>query len=103
MAGIDNNEPSLYETDPTGIYFRYKASVIGEGEPEVEEVLHREYRDDLTIEDGLKLAVKALLKILDKNFSVERVDAAYINIADKKFAKFSRAKIDKVFRELKKK
>ncbi len=93
----------MYETDPTGIYFRYKASVIGEGEPEVEEILHKEYRDDLTIEDGLKLAIKALVKILDKNFSVERVDAAYINTTDKKFTKCSRAKIDKIFKEMKKK
>ena len=29
VGGIDNEGPVLYETDPTGIYFGYKAAVIG--------------------------------------------------------------------------
>jgi len=41
VAGIDNNVPRLYETDPTGIFYQYKATVIGEGEPEIEEILQK--------------------------------------------------------------
>ncbi|HJN62558.1 MAG TPA: archaeal proteasome endopeptidase complex subunit alpha, partial [Candidatus Parcubacteria bacterium] len=32
VAGVDGTGPKLFETDPTGIYFQYRASVIGEGE-----------------------------------------------------------------------
>src|SRR3989339_1719157 len=32
IAGIDDTGANLFETDPTGIYFQYKATVIGEGE-----------------------------------------------------------------------
>src|SRR3989338_1030724 len=31
IAGIDTAGPKLFETDPTVIYFQYKATVIGEG------------------------------------------------------------------------
>ncbi len=103
VAGIDEDGPKLYETDPTGIFFRYKASVIGEGETEVEDILHKRYRDDITIEEGLKLALSSLSKILDKNFSADRIDAAYIRTDEKKFTKVSKAKIDKILKEVKKK
>ena len=39
IAGIDDTGAKLFETDPTGIYFQYRASVIGEGEPEIEKYI----------------------------------------------------------------
>lgn len=103
VAGIDSTGPVLFETDPTGIFFQFKATVIGEGESDVQEILDKEYKENMPIEDGLKLAVKSLLKVLDKNFSVERIDAAYIKADTKKFTKVERQKLDKVFKEAKKK
>ncbi len=102
VAGIDADGPKLFETDPTGIFFQFKATVIGEGEPEIEEVLEKEYRDNLTIEDGLRLALKTLNKVLDKNFSVERIDAAYISSKEKKFTQIKRDKLDKILKDVKK-
>ena len=96
IGGIDNGNAKLYETDPTGIFFQYKATAIGEGEVEVEEILHKEYKPEMTIEDGLKLSLKALKKVLGDNFSVERIDAAYITKADKNLKRFPKSKIEKV-------
>lgn len=103
IAGISNDGPALYETDPTGIYFRYKASVIGENETEVESILHKEYKDSMNIEEGIKLCIKALSNVLDKGFHVDRIDAAYISTKDRKFTKVSREKLEKLFKEVKKK
>ncbi len=88
VAGIDEDQPRLYETDPTGIYFEYKATVIGEGEVEIEEILKKEYNDNLSIEDGLSICMKALQKVLGDNFSIDRIDAAYIKSGDKQYKKF---------------
>ncbi len=101
VAGIDDKSPRLFETDPIGIYFQYKATAIGEGEVEVEEILHSEYKQDMSIEDGLKLSLKALKKVLGENFNVERIDAAYITTAEKKFKKVNKSKIEKLASELK--
>lgn len=103
VAGIDNDGPKVFETDPTGIFFQFKATVIGEGEPEIEEILAREYKDNMTIEDGLRLALRALSQVLDKNFSVERIAAAYIKTDEKVLKEMQRANIDRVLREVKKK
>ena len=101
VAGIDDHAPKLFETDPIGIYFQYKATAIGEGEVEVEEILHSEYKQDMSIEDGLKLSLKALKKVLGDNFKVDRIDAAYITTAEKKFKKVNKSKIEKLASELK--
>ena len=84
VAGIDDHTPRLFETDPIGIYFQYRATAIGEGEIEVEEILHNEYKPDLTLDEGLKLSLKALKKVLGENFNIERIDAATINLTEKK-------------------
>ncbi|MBN2368431.1 archaeal proteasome endopeptidase complex subunit alpha [Candidatus Woesearchaeota archaeon] len=93
IAGVDNNEPKLFETDPTGIYFQYKASVIGEAEPEIEEILYKEYKENMSMEDGFKLAINALKKTLDKNFDPERIDAGFVSVTDKKFKRLSKEEI----------
>lgn len=102
VAGIDIDGPKLYETDPTGIYFRYKATSIGEGEVEVDEILHKSYNDELTIEEGLKVAVKALAKVLGNDFNIDRLDCAYIRTDEKKFMQFSRQKLEKILGEARK-
>jgi proteasome alpha subunit len=90
VIGVDNGVPKLFETDPTGIFFQYKATVIGEAEPEIEEILYKEYNENMSMEDGFKLAINSLKKILDKNFDPERVDAAFVSVKDKKFKRLSK-------------
>jgi proteasome alpha subunit len=94
IAGIDGKKPVLYQTDPTGIYFEYRASVIGEGEEEVEEILKKEYRAELSIDEGVALSLKALKKVLGDKFHADRVDAAYITVEQKSFQRYSREDID---------
>ncbi|MBN2454554.1 archaeal proteasome endopeptidase complex subunit alpha [Candidatus Woesearchaeota archaeon] len=94
VAGIDE-KPKLFETDPTGIFFQYKATVIGEGETEIEEILKKEYREDITVDEAIKLGLKALSKVLDKEFNYDRVDGAYIKMDDKKFRKLTRSEIER--------
>ena len=103
IAGIDIDGPHLYETDPTGIFFEYKATVIGEGEQEGEEILHKEYKEDMTIEQGMKLAIKTLQSVLKENFSIDRVDCVFIKTQKKQFTRVTKQKMVQVFNEIKKK
>ncbi len=94
ITGVEEDGSlKLFLTDPFGTYFQYKAAVIGEGEPEVEPILQKKYKPNLTIEEGLKLAIAALKQVLKKDFSIERIDASYITLKEKKHRKFPREKI----------
>jgi len=103
VAGIDNGTPKLFETDPTGIFFQYKATVIGEKEPEIEEILHKKYKDSITIDEAFKLMVFTFCKVLGKEFNASRIDAAYIKTDEKKFRKIAKEQVEKVFNESKSK
>jgi len=96
IAGIDGNVPRLYETDPTGIYFQYRATAIGEGEVEVEDILRAEFKESITIDEGLKLSLRALSKVLGENFSLERIEAACVTVKDKKYRIFTPEQIERV-------
>lgn len=102
IAGINEDGPKLFETDPTGIFFQYWACTIGEGEIEVEEILHKKYKKDMSIDDCLKLAIKALTKFLDKGFNIDRIDAAYVKTSDEKMKKVDKETIIKIHKEIKK-
>jgi proteasome alpha subunit len=99
IIGVDETGPKLYVSEPAGIYFQYYAAVIGEGEAKVEEILHKEYKKTLTIEQGLQLAVKALKTAIGKDFSAERIDAAYIKTEETKFTKLTRQEVDKLLKK----
>lgn len=101
VAGIDNGSPRLFETDPTGVFFQYRATAIGEGEIEVEEILHKEYDPKITIEEGLKLSIKALKRVLGQNYSIDRVEAVYIDTKSRVFTKFQKSKLDKLSSDIK--
>ncbi|HLD19429.1 MAG TPA: archaeal proteasome endopeptidase complex subunit alpha [Candidatus Nanoarchaeia archaeon] len=102
VGGIDNTGPKLFETDPTGIFFQYKATVIGEGETEIEDMLHKSYKDDLSVDDAIKLGIKGLSDFLNKDFNIERIDCAYIKMPENTFTRLSRKKIDAIYEEVKK-
>lgn len=94
IAGHDETGIKLYQTDPTGIFNQWKATVIGEGEEEIQPILHKEYKEDMSTEQGLALAVKSLKTFLGDTFSVDRVDAAIIT--DKNGKVMERISNDKI-------
>ncbi|MEK6903901.1 MAG: archaeal proteasome endopeptidase complex subunit alpha [Nanoarchaeota archaeon] len=85
MFAGHGEEPHVFVTDPTGIFFEYKATAIGEDEIRVKEILYKEYRESMTVDEGIKLAVSILKRVMGKNFSSERLDGAYITSKEKKF------------------
>lgn len=99
FGGIDNQNPRLFVTDPTGIYFEYKATAIGESETEIKEILFKRYRENITIDEGIKLSIDILKQVLGKGYDLERVDGAFIRTSDKQFQRLRKDYIKKVIKE----
>ncbi len=98
FAGVDDGEPVLFETEPTGMFFQYKATAIGEGDTEIKKIFEKEYHEKMDIEEGFRLAVKALKKILEKDFDLKRMDGAYIKSSDGKFTRIDSNFLKKVIK-----
>ena len=57
----------------------------------------------IVYQEALKLCVGALAKVVPDQFSGDRIDTMYIKSDERKFRKFSRERIEKVVKEIKKK
>ncbi|CAK7892110.1 proteasome subunit alpha type-4 [[Candida] anglica] len=66
IAGFDNNDtvPKLYQTEPSGVYNAWKANAIGRSSKTVREFLEKNYSEDLTDEQTIKLTIKSLLEVV---------------------------------------
>ena len=64
-TGADG-QPQIYQIDPSGNYFAWKANAIGgRNFKPMKEFLEKEWVEGLTEGDSLKLTVKALLEVVD--------------------------------------
>ncbi|MEW6062809.1 MAG: archaeal proteasome endopeptidase complex subunit alpha [Nanoarchaeota archaeon] len=95
FAGIDENEPRVFLTDITGIYFEYKVAVIGEAEDRIKAIFEKEYKDNLIIDDGIMLGIKSLKKVLGKDFDLSRIECIYIKTSEKKFTRLEQSSLKK--------
>ena len=87
LGGVKQGKAHLYTSDVTGNFFAYKANAIGENDEKIKEILRRDYREDITIEDGIKFVLKIFKTILDKNFELQRFDIGYISTSDEKLTR----------------
>lgn len=72
IMGFDGDEPKLFQTEPSGNYTAWKAIAIGRNQKNVKEYLEKNY-DEETAQDGVKLACRALLEVVEaggKNIEV---------------------------------
>ncbi len=78
VAGVTENDVQLIETEPSGAIIEYKAASIGKGRNEVEEILEERYEEEMSTEDGIRLAVKAL-KESDADTEIDKVEAMVVD------------------------
>ena len=97
FAGM-NDKPHLFVTDVTGIFLEYKAAAIGESDTEIRAQLEKQYKDDLSLEDGLKMGMKILKKVLGTEFDIERIDGAMIKSETKHFHKLTKDELKKALK-----
>jgi proteasome alpha subunit len=95
FGGVDKSGNRIFSTDPSGSYRAYKAIAIGIGKEPVENILKEEYKDDMSLEDTIKLCIKCLVKSLEARSETPRVKVAVIPTSTKKFNMLSDEEIGK--------
>ncbi|MGC8586691.1 MAG: archaeal proteasome endopeptidase complex subunit alpha [Candidatus Micrarchaeia archaeon] len=78
LGGFDS-EPRLFEIEPGASYLGYKADAIGMGKKVASEILVKEYKENIGLEDAMALGTKIIKKINEGKLSNENIDISYIN------------------------
>src|SRR6056297_2048448 len=65
VGGIQNGEPRLFETDPSGTPYEWQALAVGGNREDLLSYFEEEYREDLDLDAGIDLALSALAEVGD--------------------------------------
>ncbi len=81
FAGIDKTGKKIFLVEPTGTCTEYKAVAIGRGQEEARKILEDRYKEDINIEDAIKLGIEIFKEIFTKQkekFSIDKLELAII-------------------------
>eukprot|EP01133_Synstelium_polycarpum_P015011 gene15011-17752_t len=92
VAGFDEKGPHLYQVDPSGSYFAWKATAIGKNMINSKTFLEKRYNDELEIEDAIQTALITLKEGFETQLTESNMELAIIK-ADQKFKILSPSEI----------
>lgn len=95
FAGVDKKGSRLFWTDPSGTFWAFKAWGIGAGAESANKILETEYREDLSLDDAILLALKCMVEISEEKVDAQKIRMAIIPAATKKFQRLTSEEIDK--------
>ncbi len=96
IGGYDDNGARLFETEPSGALAEYKAIAIGKGRKNAMTHFEKNYKDNISFENGVNLIVNAIEKGLEKEKAdVNRLDFAFIE-KGKKFERISKNELKSI-------
>ena len=100
FGGVDKTGSRIFSTDPSGSYRGYKAVAVGIGRETVEGMLKEEYREGLSLDETVKLAIKCLTRALEARGEPKRIKITIIPLETKKFQVLSDEEIENIQRGL---
>lgn len=73
-GGILKGGPSLYQVDPSGSYFPWKATAIGKSATSAKTFLEKRYTEGLELEDAVHIALLTLKETVEGEMNGETVE-----------------------------
>src|SRR6056297_1361422 len=100
IGGIKDGEPRLYETDPSGTPYEWKALAVGADRNEIREYLEEHYDEGMDLDGGISLALRALGSVNDDELSPEGVGIATIDAESEQFMELTNDETEEYLSEL---
>lgn len=92
IGGFDHKGPQLFQADPSGAYFQWKATAIGKGYQNARAFLEKNFRDpseegegsdDFEVADAIDLAIRALQSELEGQMTEDNIEIGIVERNDK--------------------
>ena len=95
FSGVDLTGARVFVVDPSGSYKGYKATAVGRKGDEINALLEKEYRDDMTLDEAVSLGVKTMASTLEGKASPETIKVAVIPAETKVFRRLTDEEVAK--------
>lgn len=83
-AGYDDDGPQLYQIDPSGAAFGWKATAIGKNYINAKNFLERRYNEDMELDDAVHVALLTMRESYEGEMTEHNIEVALVT-ADKVF------------------
>ena len=77
-GGILKGGPSLYQVDPSGSYFPWKATAIGKGATSAKTFLEKRYTQELELQDAIHIALLTLKETIEGEMNGDTVEIGIV-------------------------
>jgi len=77
-GGVLKGGPSLWQVDPSGSYFPWKATAIGKSAASAKTFLEKRYKEDLELEDAVHIALLTLKETIEGEMNGETVEIGIV-------------------------
>lgn len=100
IAGVDENGPQLYQTDPSGTYVKYLATAIGSASEGAAIMLQEGYNKSMTLKEAEKLALQTLRQSMEERLHSLNVEVAVLPMTTKQFRIYNDAELKAAIAQL---
>ncbi|CAM9792415.1 unnamed protein product [Phaeothamnion confervicola] len=84
LAGYDDEGPHLYQVDPSGAYFGWKATAIGKKYLNAKNFLEKRYNEDMELDDAIHTALLTMREGFEGEMTDKNIEVGVVG-ADRKF------------------
>jgi 20S proteasome subunit alpha 2 len=85
MAGVDSSGPHLFQVDPSGAYFEWKASAIGRNMDNAKLFLEKRYSEEMELDDAIHTALLTLKEGFEGEMDENNIELAVVSTNDRSF------------------
>lgn len=78
VAGYDDDGPQLFQVDPSGAYYGWKASAIGKNFKNSRSFLEKRYTEDLELDDAIHTALLTMREGFEGEMNQHNIELAVI-------------------------
>jgi len=100
VGGIENGEPRLFETDPSGTPYEWKALAVGGGREDLIDFFEEEYEEGLDLDAGIDLALRGIAEINDGDLDAEGVTLGTVDVETERFRRHDDDEIETYLSEI---
>eukprot|EP00796_Vickermania_ingenoplastis_P010108 gene10108-7075_t len=79
VSGVDSDGYHLYQLDPSGTFWAWKATAIGQGYSDSKAFLEKRYTDDVELEDAVHTALLTLKENFDGKMTSENIQVGVVS------------------------
>lgn len=84
IGGVDDEGPALYQVDPSGAYFGWRATAIGKNFINAKTFLEKRYSEGMELEDAIHTALLTLREGFEGEMTKDNIEVGIVG-ADRKF------------------